>query len=40
MRERESIENVFFSFFYSTSFNFFKREIKEKVCVGVVMGKN
>ena len=41
MRERENGENVFFSFFYSTSFNiFFKREIKEKVCVGVVMGKN
>ena len=40
MRERESVENVFFSFFFYLFQYFFKREIKEKVCVGVVMGKN
>jgi len=34
MRERESVENVFFSFFYSTSFNIFfkKRDKREGVC--------
>jgi len=40
MRERESVENVFFLF--STSFNmfFFKERLKRGVSVGVVMGKN
>jgi len=39
-RERESVEKVFFSFFfYLLQYIFCEREIK-KVCVGVAMGKN
>ena len=41
-RERESVENIFFSFFFlpPSIFFFSEREIKKKVCVGVVIGKN
>jgi len=42
MRERESVENVFFFFFFSTSFNMFflKRDKKGGVYVRVMMRKN
>jgi len=39
-RERESVENFFFSFFSTSLHIFFEREIKRKVCMGVVMEKN
>jgi len=40
MRERESVENVFFSFFYLLQYVFFKERLKRGMYVGVVMGKN
>ena len=39
-RERESVENVFFYFFSTFNIFFFEREIKKKVCVEVVIGKD
>jgi len=39
MRERESVENVFFFYLLQYVF-FFKERLKRGVYVGVVMGKN